>query len=86
MKRSRLFDHLPDFLLDSSPEFVEEGGGEAVWTRGFSFLQILHSRFHLLECNRMEEQMIMFICDQLRDVRENLVNCWLPVDGGFLLD
>jgi len=55
VKPSKLFNYLPNFLFDHFPEFVEEGSGEAIWTRGFSFLQLLHCRIHLLETDWTEE-------------------------------
>ena len=86
MESSRLFDYLSDFLFDNIPKFVEESGGKAVWTRGFSFLKLLHSRFHLLKGYQTKKQLIMFISDHLWDMRENLVNCWLFVGVRFLMD
>jgi len=86
MESSRLFDYLPDLLFDSILESVEESGGKAIWTRSFSFLKLLHSRFHLLTGYQMRKQLIVFICYHLWDMRENLVNCWLSIGVRFLMN
>ena len=86
MESMRFLHHLPHLFFDEIPKRVEEGSSEAIRTRGFALLELVHSQVHLLRQDRSKKKLVVFLCYDFWHILSDLVNSRPSIDWWFLMD